>query len=1094
MKQKLQVFLMMFCMALSLNAFAQSERVIKGQVTSTEDGSGLPGVNVIVKGTTTGTATDFDGNFSIKVGAEATVLQFTGVGLSDQEVTIGNQSVINLKMGEDIEQMEAVVVTALGVSREKKSLGDAVQSVGAEEINTVKQPSIANALSGKVSGLQIRASDNIGGSTNIVIRGQSSINNNQALFVVDGVPMNNSSNNSADQNRGGGGYDWGSPMSDINPDDIESVSVLKGASAAALYGSRGANGVILVTTKKGTSRKGVGVSVSTGVTFQTINESTLPNYQRQYGSGYGDYYGPNYDAHFNQADLNGDGKPELLVPYGEDASFGAKFNPNLNVVHWDATDPNRKDPAIWGDKAYGATRPWIAPETGVEGFFETGRTLNNNVTLSGGSDKGTYRFSYTNAHTKGVIPNSEIASNTFNINASWNLSDKLSSSVTATYLNTGAKNRPGQGYDYEKSRAFMAHAAFWMQTNVDYDRLKNYVMEDGTQYTWNKNSHDDHSPHYWDNPYWTVYKNFPEDTRDRIFGNWKVDYKITDWLTATSRLSYDYYTFKREERIAAGSYYPEAFYSKDVITNEEYNIDFFLKANKNIGEDFSLAATLGSNYRANNYDNVQISTNQGFKIPGIDWVENSKNAQIGVSDEYTAERNMGYIATASIGYKDILFLDGNGRIEKSSTLKDTWLSYGGLSSSFIFSDLPALENSKILSFGKLRASFGKVGQAASPFRLKDLYSIGDYDGNLVLENDGYKKNPELRPETTTSWEIGTELNFFQNRIRTEVTYYEKSTIDQIIAKDIVNSTGWYKKWANIGEVTNKGVELTLSGTPVKDWNGFTWDITVNWAKNINKVVDLDGDASTNEYSHLFNRYFVNVVAKEGEPMGALIGTNYVYDENGNKVIGSNGRYEKTTDFEVLGNSNPDWTGGLRNSFTYKGIRLSALIDASVGGERFSVTKYWGRSTGILEETVGNNDLGNPKRNAIKDEDGNLLPESVRGGVILDGVTEDGKANEKRISAYTSFQSWANPHASGIVDATYVKLREVSLGYTLPSQLTKKTPFSNVTLSFVGSNLAILVGPDDFDAEQTYGAGNVQGLEVGTLPSTRRYGFNLKFNF
>ena len=1073
MKQKLQVFLMMFCMALSLNAFAQSERVIKGQVTSTEDGSGLPGVNVIVKGTTTGTATDFDGNFSIKVGAEAKVLLFTGVGLSNQEVEIGNQSVINLKMGEDVEQMDAVVVTALGISREKKSLGTAVQDIDGSQLSTVKSSNVASNLSGKISGISIKNSPSMGGSNNVIIRGAGSLSGNQPLYVVDGMPMDNSNFNDTEVARGGGGVDYGNAAQDINPDDIASVSVLKGASAAALYGSRGANGVILITTKKGTKRKGVGISLNSNYTFSQINKSTLPKYQNQYGAGYGAYYGPKGDGYFNEKDLDGDGKVELLVPYGEDASWGGKFDPNLMVVHWDGIS---QDGTKFTEK-----RPWVAGANGPEAFFKTGRVWTNNISLNGGNDNGTFRVSYTNRDEKGTMPNSYLVRNSLSFKANYNFTEKLSSAVSATYFTQKGRGRQGTGYDYANSRSFMASAGMWMQTNVDYARLDNYKYQDGTQRSWNRASTTKQIPAYWDNPYWMQYENFNSDERSRIYGNWSLNYKVADWINVTGRLGVDTYNDNREERIAKGSY-GEADYTMIKRAVTESNYDLYATINKDVTENVSLNFIGGVNYRTNRYTQLKNSTVNGLIFDKKYFIANSVSPSLETSEKDERSGMLGIYGNLTLGYKDMLYLDITGRSDKSSTLPEAnnQYFYPSVATSFIFSELGPLQNSEVLSFGKIRASYAEVGNDTDPYVTELNYSTSKINGQLTAYLPNTLPNLELKPERQKSWEIGTELHFWKRRISLDASYYVSSNVNQIIDARVSDFSGYLYSKINAGKIENKGYEISLGIKPID--SEFKWDINVNYAKNNNMVVDL---GPSNKI--ILDRYYAEIVAIEGEPMGAILATNFVYDENGNKLVDEKGFYQKSTEREVVGNATPDWTGGIRNTFSYKGLTLTAFVDMSMGGEMFSLTKYWGRGTGVLDETAYINDLGNPVRDAV-------TTDSKSGGFILDGVKEDGTPNDKRVKMGWNGGIHYNklPEASAVVDASWVKLRELSLSYAFPKNIIEKTPFTNISLAFVGSNLAILhSNAENFDPEATYSTGTVQGLDIGTLPTARSYGFNLK---
>ncbi|BDD02702.1 SusC/RagA family TonB-linked outer membrane protein [Aureibacter tunicatorum] len=1067
MEQKLRMLLML-CMAVFFSAAAWAqERTITGRVTEAS-GEGAIGVNVVVKGTTTGTATDFDGNYSLTIGDDAKILVFSGIGYVSQDVEIGNKSTVDVEIAADVKQLDEVVVTALGISREKKALGIAVQEVDGSKLSTVKSANAVSNLSGQIAGVSIKNSPSMGGSSNVVIRGAISLQgDNQPLFVIDGVPISNSNFNNSEVARGGGGVDYGNAAQDINPDDIESVSVLKGASATALYGSRGANGVILITTKKGTKRKGIGVSINSNLTINKINEATMPKYQNQYGAGYGDYW--------HEEDLDGDGVAETkFVNFGDDASWGPAFDPSLNVVHWDGVSKT-------GEVL--ETRPWVASENGPEKFFKTGRVWTHNIALNGGNEDASFRLSFTNRDEKGTMPNSYLLRNNVSFNGSYNFTDKLTAAVSFNYYNQKGRGRQGTGYDWRNSRSFMASAAMWGQTNIDYERLKNYTYEDGSQRTWNRYSATNPTPAYWDNPYWMQYRNYNTDERNRVYGNVMLNYKATDWLTITARGGVDTYTDLREERIAKGSY-AISDYTVERRNVSEENYDLYATFNKRFADDkISLTALVGTNLRKNRYSRFGASTVNGLVYDGIYSIENSVTPSVGISDEFTPKNVFGTFANFSVGYNDMIFLESAVRRDVSSAIPGESFTYPSVSTSFIFTELPALQNSSVLSFGKIRASYAEVGNDTDPYKT-DLYLFNSpYNGQFTSYNPNELANNNLEPERQLSWEIGTELHFWNRRVSLDAAYYESDNINQIIAGRVSNFSGFRDAVVNAGKISNKGYELTLGVVPVK--GDFTWRMDINYAKNVNEVVDLGPSEK-----FVLDSYYVEIAAVEGQPLGAILATNYVYDDNGNKIVGEDGFYKRTSEKEVVGSAAPDWTGGVRNTFSYKGFTLSALIDASIGGEMFSLTKYWGRGTGVLEETVFTNDLGNPVRNPVTDD-------ATSGGWILDGVKEDGTPNTTRVHMGWNGGMHYNklPEVSAVEDASWVKLRELSLSYNFPKQIIDKTPFTNISLAVVGSNLAILHrNAEHFDPEATYSTGGVQGLDIGTLPTSRSYGFNVKLGF
>ena len=537
--KKMLLFISLLLIVTGINAFSQ-DRQISGKVTSTEDGSPLPGVNIAVRGTNRGTTTGADGSYRINVDGQSTLV-FSFVGFQAQTISVVDRTTINVVLATEIGSLEEVVVTALGITREKKSLGYASQEVKGDQVNTAKESNFINSLSGKVSGVEIKRNNNLGSSSNIVIRGFKSLTgNNQALFVVDGVPIDNSNTTSSGTAQGGGGYDYGNAASDINPDDIESINILKGAASTALYGSRAANGVVIITTKKGRKSQGIGVTASVGYSVGSIDKSTFPEYQNQYGGGYGLYY-EDPTSRFLFRDVNGDGKEDLVVPTGEDASWGAKFDPNLQVYDWRSFDPS--------SPLFGKSSPWVAAQNTPVKFFNNSTTFNGSVGLEGGGENGTYRVSYTRFDQTGILPNSSIQKNSFSFSGTQDFSKKLTATTSVNFVRQDAKGRYSNGY----SDNIMSSFRQWYQTNVDMLDLKSAFDRTGKNITWNWADPSDLKPIYWDNPYWQRANNFQTDWRNRIFGNVALNYKITDNIDILGRVTLDTYTELQEERVAVGS-------------------------------------------------------------------------------------------------------------------------------------------------------------------------------------------------------------------------------------------------------------------------------------------------------------------------------------------------------------------------------------------------------------------------------------------------------------------------------------------------------------------------------------------------------------
>ncbi|KXX67737.1 SusC/RagA family TonB-linked outer membrane protein [Flammeovirga sp. SJP92] len=1058
------------------------ERTVSG-VIKDPTGETLPGVAVIVKGTTEGTVTGIDGSYRLIATGENPILVFKLVGYKSQEVTVGSQSQISLSLEEDVEQLEEVVVTALNVTREKASLGYATQTVKGEDVATVKEANFVNSLSGKVAGVQIRTNNNFGGSTNIVIRGTTSITgNNQPLFVVDGVPIDNSTGNTTSQEEGGRGYDYGNAASDINPEDIETMSVLKGAAATALYGSRASNGAIVITTKKGSKRKGIGINISTGVTVGKILKNTFTEYQNQYGAGYGPYYGST--GYFLDDDVNGDGNLDFVVPTTEDGSFGAKFDPNLNVYHWDSF--------VKDSENYGKAYAWTAGATTPVDFFETSYTFNNSISLEGGNETSTFRLGYTNYKSTGILPNSEMKRDNFSLTGTTKLHEKLEASASVNVNMNSTTGRNSTGY----SDNLMSQFRQWWQTNVDVKSLEHLYHKTGRNITWNAADYNDpETPIYWDNPYWSRFENYQTDSRNRVYGNASLNYKPNKWLSVLGRATMDQYTEIREERRAVGSVATtfgvanndeSSGYSRLERNVSEFNYDLMLTANKYFNDDFSLFALLGSNIRVQNFESVSSSTNGGLAVPGIYALSNSVLPLLNPIEEKTEKHVYGIFSNVSLGYKNMLYLDLTARNDVSSALPTSSNSYlyGSVAGSYIFTEMLKTD---WLSFGKLRASYGKVGNDTSPNRTADFYYRNDNFGSSIIYTlPTRKNNQDLKPEETYSFETGIELSALNNRIGLDLAYYKMNSFNQIFNVSTSRATGYESKFINGGEIENRGWEVALKGTPIMK-SGFKWDITLNWSRNRNEVISL-----IDNVDNLVIRSFqggISSNATVGQPYGILRGTGYTYHDNGQKIVDENGYYKASAD-QIIGDPNPEWNGGLTNTFSYKGLRLSFLLDMQKGGDVYSLDMHYGQGTGVTANTVGLNDLGNPVRNSL--EEG--------GGVLNPGVQADGTPNTVRAPAdyYAGAFYWGNgernPGQMTVYDATYIKLRELSLSYTLPKKLVSSWA-QNVTVSFVGRNLAILhKNTPYFDPESGLSAGNAQGYVSGAYPTTATYGFKLDLSF
>ncbi|SFU72489.1 SusC/RagA family TonB-linked outer membrane protein [Pontibacter akesuensis] len=1064
MKKALMLCFLMF-LVLSQQVMAQS-RAVTGTVTDQETGGGLPGVAVIVKGTTVGTTTGVNGEYSINVPAGSNTLVFRFIGYNDVERTIGAGNTVNVALSTNAEQLSEVVVTALGVSREERSIGYSSQTVSGEELSNVRETNIVNSLSGKIAGVQVGTNSGaMGGSAKVTMRGVSSISgNNNALFVVDGVPIENSNSNSTNQQRGAGGYDYGSAIQDINPNDIAEVTVLKGAAATSLYGSRGANGVIVITTKKGNSKGGIGVTYSLGLTMDKVYK--LPNYQNKYGGGYGftkiyknenpEAFPEGRDGAYN--DNDGLGSYDLIPDYDVDESWGPAFEGQLYRPYWSWDQE-------LGNPNFGELARWEARPDNIRDFFETGITLTNSIALDGANDKGSFRLSYSNLDQDFILPNSSLVRHNVSLNGAYNLSEKLTVSASANYVTHEAVGRPGTGYDGSN---VLQQFTQWGQRQMDMDRAKNYMLPDGTQLTWNRTAWDNPTPKYSNNPYWVRYKNFQNDSRDRLFGNITASYKLTDYLSAEVRSTVDMYTETQEERIAPGS--------QEISDYTLYNIDFMennlqglVNFNKDLSEAFSLNAFVGANRMTRTRDVFSGST-----VDGLSSEVYNLGASIGrpsIIDSKTEKQINSVFASASLGYQDILYLDLSARNDWSSTLPvdNNSYFYPAASVSYLFADLIG---ASWLNLAKVRAAIAQVGNDTDPYNTILTYQLNQpfgADSRVSVPNT--LPNANLKPEISTEYEFGTEWRAFNDRVGLNATYYHRRTTNQIIPLSLSASTGYTFRYINAGEIENKGVELNLYGTPVQT-NDFSWNINFNWAKNENKIVKLTDDQQTMVITNA--PFAVQLQAREGESFGSIVGYDFKYDDQGRRIVLENGWYARSDEQKVIGSVLPDFNGGVTNTFRYKGLSLSALIDFQKGGDFFSTTQMFGRYSGMLEETAAGN---------IREE-----------GVIAPGVMEDGSPNTTAVDAETYFyvNGGYRMHAMDVLDASYIYLREASLGYTLPESLTGKTPFNNVRLAFIGRNLWLIdsnsehVDPSNITNSIT----NVQGIEGGALPSVRSYGFTL----
>lgn len=1066
--------------------FAQ-QKTVTGRIVDTHS-QPIPFASVKIKFSKAGVAADADGYFSIKAKIGDILVVSAVTGAAPAEITVGSENSITVTLQSARNTMDEVVVTALGIARSRNRVAYAAQTISGADVSDNRTFDIAQSMSGKVAGAQISQSNTMGGSTNVILRGYKSITgDNQAVFVIDGTPVNNNNTNTTTQMTGGGGYDYGSPISDLNPDDIATITVLKSAAATALYGSRAANGVILITTKKGSN--GLNIVVNAAIKKGWIDQSTFPKYQNEYGAGYGAYYddGTGFAPYF----YGYNGKQGLgpLVPTTEDASFGAAFDPTLMVYQWDAIDPTSPN--------YQTETPWVAAKNGPITYFNHPVSNSQSILITNSNASGSYKFGYTRDNENGILPNSNESKNILTFGATYNLLKNLQVSGEANYYDLPTIGRYGTGYSGQDEPNPMMEFREWWEVNVDVKELKdayfrtaNMPIEGNTTWNWS-NPYEVSKPAYWDNPYFWRYQSYESDNRKRLIGNVNAKWDPFSWLTFTGRVSLDQYHWLQEERANTASV-AVSKYTKFLDDFYERNVDLMANFHKSLGSSFNLSALLGANLRHSEDQWTNASTNGGLALPGI-WSLANTAASPEAPTEYDGIREVnGVFGSATLTYNDMLTLDASLRRDVSSTLPqgNNIYYYPSVALGFVFSKL--LPNLTWLSYGKLSANYAEVGNDAPIYSVFDTYKIlTPYSGNAAGSLNDTKNNQDLRPERTKSKEADLELAFFQNRLGLTASYYSTKTIDDILPVTVSAATGFSKQYQNAGSMTNKGLELSLSGTPVRT-RDFQWDIRVNWSENRNKVVQLFKDGSGQEAKDLQLASFPfgqTLNAPLGQPYGQLRGSDFIYT-NGKPTVDADGYYEVTSDVnENIGSVQPKWIAGINNSLRVKDFTLSFLVDFKHGGDVFSLDQDFGQYDGLYPNTAGLNANGKPKRSDV----------STGGGVILPGVTEDGKPNTTYIAddaAGAAYGFGAAPDRNFVYDASYIKLREAILSYSLPHKLLANSrSVKGVQLSLIGHNLWIIhKNLPMADPEAGLSFGNTSGFQSGAYPSVRELSFNVKVNF
>lgn len=1025
---------------------------VTGLVTD-ENGQGFPGVNIIVKGTSTGTTTDVNGRYALNVEDENATLVFSFVGYDEQEIPLGGRTVVDVQMRPNLQALDEVVVTALGIERAQKSLGYATAKVSSEELTVNRTPNLMNALQGKVAGVSISSlGTGPGGTSKIRIRGQSSMSGqNNPLIVVNGVPIDNTNfgtnqgNAAADnsvQVRGGGGVysDGGDGLSSINPDDVESMTILKGAAASALYGSRAKDGVIMITTKTRGEASGLGITYNMNYTNETPLDFT--DYQYEYGQG-----------------ENGV-RPTSPNPTSGQWSFGERFQPGMTQVLFD-----------------NLTVPYEPQRDIIRDFYRNGQNLTNTITLATNSAKGGLSFSVADLNSKGITPNNSFKRKIFNLGFNYNLSDKFSFRGNINYSNEVNKNPPNIANQDNSIPTSLYNMANSMPLSIldanKYDALGNeYVYSRFRNRT---------------NPYWVLAEQFNNIRRDRIFGNFTLKYDIAKWLWVQGRVGQDYWSRDQDYNNfptghASRGPAPEGFvngmYTQEARRFREINSDLLISATKEFG-DIGVNLTLGGNQmtRRSDVNSVQVTD---FVVRDLYTVQNGR-AKDPFYDLSELAVNSLY-GSAEISWRRFLYLNATHRNDWFSTLspENRSIPYSSISASYVFSE--SMELPTWLSFGKIRMAYAEVGSDSDvgPYSNVLYYAV---NANLAANPGGALQpvggpsgttlpNDNLKPMRTAETEAGLELRMFNNRVGLDVSVYRKITTDQIVRAQISDASGFVDTRINSGESENKGIEMMVNFVPVMS-NDFRWDFTFNGAYNVTEVLSLLTDTPGERITvgtHNFNGELRQIV---GEEMAQIAGFGYRRDAQGRKVFGANGIALRTDDLITFGSALPKWVGGFTNSFQYKGLSFSFLIDFKLGNKMLSGTNFNAIRHGLHKMT---------------------LEGRAEGGIIGDGVDINGAENTvvAPVQAYWEVVRSQALIEPAVFDGGYWKLRQVTLGYDFTKFLPQNFPVKGLRLSLVANNVLILKKwVDNIDPESFgYSSDNIVGMEGTGVPTTRGIGFNL----
>jgi len=1078
--KKLLLLLGVFLLSTS---FMFAQKTITGKVTSKSDGSSLPGVAVLVKGKTTGTITDADGNYKLTVPEATTTLVFSFVGMTKQEVEIGTQTSINVVMETASTVLEGIVVTALGISKQEKALGYSVQQVSGDVISQSDNTNVVNSLGGKVAGVQVTNSSGAAGSSSyITIRGSHSVlGENQPLFIVDGVPIDNS------QSSSNGSLVDGVALSnraiDINPDDIAAISVLKGGAATALYGLRAANGVVMISTKKGktTGANKINVTYNSSVSFDKVNK--LPEVQTKFGQGDGgQWLGPETKCSTSWG-------PKLDTCAYSNGPLAANQDPyNFGYYDWD------KNGLIVGKNDPTSNGKAVTPYDNLKNFFQTGVSYNNDLSLSGGNESSTYYFSMSNSTSKGIIPLNTFDKTTVKIAGDTKLSKKISTSGSVNYINSG-------GYRIQQGSNMSGLMLGLLRTPVTFDNANGYSDPANTPdaYTFIKDGYVSQPRTYrgfgkYDNPYWTVNENPYRDDVNRIIGNFAVVYNPLEWLNFTYRLGNDWYTDKRKGDFAIGS---AAFPTGQIMLDNQYNMDinsdFICNISRNITNDIKSNLTLGQNMYQTKFHQTYVQGDQ-LALPDFYNISNALTVQ---SKEFIDQkRTAAFYGDLGLDYKSMVFLDVTGREEWTTTLSKPFF-FPSASLGFVFTELPSLVKNSVLSFGKVRASYANVANDAPTLQSLNYYSSAafldgwttgisfPFEGQTGYMIDPTLGNAGLKPEEMRSLEFGTELKFFKNRLGIDFTYYNNKNQNVILDVPVAGSSGYAAKLMNAATMVNKGIEAMLDVTPVKtkDWE---WNMLFNFTKNNNMVVAL-APGVDNVYIGGFTGSEIRAVV--GQPYGEIYGTDWVKDGSGNIVINddptsSSYRQPMMSETEVsLGNTQAKWLLGITNTLKYKNVSLSFLVDIKAGGVMWNGTK------GALDY------FGTAKNTETRGD--SIIMTGVQGHYDSHGTLITNGTNTmytiRDENWYTGVGGgFGGPTSQFVEKANWVRLRQITLSYSLGDNIVKKTGFKAISVYFTGKNLWLKTPYTGVDPETSlFGSHNAQGIDYFNMPSTKTFTFGIK---